>query len=82
MAFPDDELRQKCGDVILVGGTFFLKGKLVFDNGVSFPVDVDLKISPRSGITFPKVKLVQRLQRDRSRPGSSPVATGQVGEKS
>ncbi len=52
----EDEFRKQCGDVLLVGGTFFHKGKLVLDNGISFPVDLELKISQR-GITFPKVKL-------------------------
>jgi hypothetical protein len=56
-AVPSDELRQKCGDVLLVGGTFFLDGaRLVLKNGISFPVEATLKIS-RRGITFPKVQL-------------------------
>jgi hypothetical protein len=41
------------------------RAKLVLSNGVSFPVDVTVKISPRSGITFPKVKLVERLAKGR-----------------
>ena len=54
--WPAEELRKQCGDVLLMGGTFFLKGKIVLENGASFPVTIDLKISKR-GITFPKVKL-------------------------
>ena len=54
--WPAEEVRKQCGDVLLVGGTFFLKGKLVLENGVSFPVQIDLKISS-GGITFPKVRL-------------------------
>ena len=58
--FPSDEVRKQCGDVLLVGGTFFLKGKLVLDRGIEFPVDIRLRLSQRSGITFPKVKLREK----------------------
>jgi hypothetical protein len=65
---PDDETRKSCGDVLLVGGTFFLKAKLVLENGCFFPVDIHLKISPRTGITFPKVLLAGHLQKGKARP--------------
>lgn len=67
-----DELREQCGDVLLVGGTFFLNAKLVFENGLELPVAVDLKISERSGITFPKVKLRGRVVLRRKREGKKP----------
>lgn len=57
-SWPNDKTRESVGDVLLVGGTFFQSGaRLVLRNGVSFPVDVEIKISPRSGITFPRVRL-------------------------
>lgn len=72
MSMPDDELRKQCGDVLLVGGTFFLNAKLVLDNGCWFPVDIELKISHRSGITFPKVKLKRHLQEGKMQGPSDP----------
>lgn len=67
MPYPDDETRTGIGDVLLVGGTFFLKGHLVTEKGISFPVDIHLKIS-RKGITFPKVTLAQYLQDGKIKP--------------
>lgn len=63
MPWPDDETRNQCGDVLLVGGTFYLDGAtLTLRNGCSFPVSVQLRISKRTGITFPKVTLAKHLQ--------------------
>lgn len=57
MAWPTDEVRQTVGDVLLVGGTFYHSGcRVVLDNGVSFPVYIELVISSK-GIRFSKVKL-------------------------
>lgn len=68
MPYPESSLRESMGDVLLVGGTFFLKGKLVLDAEVSIPVEAQVRINSR-GISFPRVQLSEDLRKAQAERG-------------
>ncbi len=49
----NEEVRKKCGDVLLVGGKFWNKGVLEI-GGIRFPVEVTFRIS-KGQISFTRV---------------------------